>query len=195
MKEQRIAYLIDRIVDANDQTAFSELYHLYFHQLLGYASTFTNDSYVSQEHVEDVFVRLWLNRSMLRSVNNLRYYLFTSVKNASLNYLSRSKNSRYAIAVEGEESHLGTDHTPEHIFVEKELFKTLDYAIESLPPKCRMVFRLVREERMSHKQIASLLGISFKTIENHMSTAIKKLMKAVDAHLNVTQTVGLEKKI
>lgn len=182
MTDERMAYLVGRVADAGDQLAFKELFTLFFERLLAYASAITKDQQVSQEHVEDVFVRLWVNRSMLRSVNNLSFYLYTSVKNASINYLNRNKQARFSLKATISEEQYRTEYSPENIFVEKELFKSLDCAIESLPPKCRLVFRLVKEERMSYKQIAALLDISLKTIENHMNVAIKKILKTVSVH-------------
>lgn len=182
MTDERMAYLVGRVADAGDQLAFKELFTLFFERLLSYASAITKDQQVSQEHVEDVFVRLWVNRSMLRSVNNLSFYLYTSVKNASINYLNRNKQARFSLKATMNEEEYRTEYSPENIFVEKELFRSLDCAIESLPPKCRLVFRLVKEERMSYKQIAALLDISLKTIENHMNVAIKKILKTVSVH-------------
>jgi RNA polymerase sigma-70 factor (ECF subfamily) len=72
-----------------------------------------------------------------------------------------------------------TDTTPEDDMISKELTKTLDDAINSLPNQCKIAFKLIREDNMKYKDAADLLNISVKTLEAHITKAIKELRLAL----------------
>ena len=76
-----------------------------------------------------------------------------------------------------------TDTTPEEDFISKETVNSLNNAINSLPDKCKMAFKLVREDKMKYKDAAQVLDISVKTLEAHITTAVKKIREALSKEL------------
>ena len=167
--------LISR-VRAGDRKAFDELCRKYYAMLVSYARLFLRDDW-AEDVVQDVFYNVWQRRETLDDSNSLYKYLLRSVYNRSLNYLDKNRRAgeygayyRERIAALGS-SYYAPDNSP---VVQKlyndDLRASLDAAIESLPPKCKLAFKLVRE-------IGEQLGISPRTVENHMYAALKQLRR------------------
>ena len=174
--------LISR-VRAGDRKAFDELCRKYYAMLVSYARLFLKDDW-AEDVVQDVFYNVWQRRETLDDSNSLYKYLLRSVYNRSLNYLDKNRRAgeygayyRERIAALGS-SYYAPDNSP---VVQKlyndDLRASLDAAIESLPPKCREVFRLSYIEDLSNREIGEQLGISPRTVENHMYAALKQLRR------------------
>ena len=174
--------LISR-VRAGDRKAFDELCRKYYAMLVSYARLFLRDDW-AEDVVQDVFYNVWQRRETLDDSNSLYKYLLRSVYNRSLNYLDKNRRAgeygayyRERIAALGS-SYYAPDNSP---VVQKlyndDLRASLDAAIESLPPKCREGFRLSYIEDLSNREIGEQLGISPRTVENHMYAALKQLRR------------------
>ena len=164
--------LISR-VRAGDRKAFDELCRKYYAMLVSYARLFLRDDW-AEDVVQDVFYNVWQRRETLDDSNSLYKYLLRSVYNRSLNYLDKNRRAgeygayyRERIAALGS-SYYAPDNSP---VVQKlyndDLRASLDAAIESLPPKCREVFRLSYIEDLSNREIGEQLGISPRTVESN----------------------------
>ena len=156
--------LISR-VRAGDRKAFDELCRKYYAMLVSYARLFLRDDW-AEDVVQDVFYNVWQRREALDDSN-------------SLNRRAGEYGAYYRerIAALGS-SYYAPDNSP---VVQKlyndDLRASLDAAIESLPPKCREVFRLSYIEDLSNREIGEQLGISPRTVENHMYAALKQLRR------------------
>lgn len=150
--------LISRVREG-DRKAFDELCRKYYAMLVSYARLFLKDDW-AEDVVQDVFYNVWQRRETLDDSNSLYKYLLRSVYNRSLNYLDKNKRAgeygawyRERIAALGS-SYYAPDNSP---VVQKlyndDLRASLDAAIESLPPKCREVFRLSYIEDLSNREI------------------------------------------
>jgi RNA polymerase sigma-70 factor (ECF subfamily) len=73
---------------------------------------------------------------------------------------------------------------PEQAYVSKEMQQRIFRAIESLPPRCRMVFKLVKEDGLSYKEAASLLNLSVSTIDNQLVLAVRKISQSIFYHFS-----------
>ncbi len=164
-----------------DRTAFDELCRRYYAMLVSYARLFLKDDW-AEDVVQDVFYNVWQHRERLDEANSLYKYLMKSVYNRSINYLDKMHRaddyrSYYQERIAGVGSfYYSPDNSP---IIRKlysdDLRQSLNAAIESLPPKCREVFRLSYIEDKTNREISDLLGISQSTVENHMYTALKQL--------------------
>ena len=170
-------------IRAGSREAFDEMCGRYYAPLTAYARLFLNGNW-AQDVVQDVFVNVWVRREALDPGQSLYGYLLRSVYNRSLNYLDKNRRAgeygayyRERIAALGS-SYYAPDNSP---VVQKlyndDLRASLDAAIESLPPKCREVFRLSYIEDLSNREIGEQLGISPRTVENHMYAALKQLRR------------------
>lgn len=157
----------------DDEKALSALYLRYWHKLLSVACHRLDDPEGAEEVVQDIFFALWQRRGSLDIKYSLSTYLAVAVKYRIINlmdkqYRLRNKEKLLPPAVESEAS------IEEYIF-EKELWERIEASIKQLPSKCQIVFRMSREKGMSNKQIAAELDIAEKTVEAHMSKALRDI--------------------
>lgn len=166
--------LIQGLTDGN-QESYKVLFNQYYTWLYNYVYKLSNNSSLSEDLVQNVLLRLWEKKSTLRITSSLKNYLFRACHNEFLMHLRKQKKEYDALdslrweAIfemynsEEEESQLDSD------------WLKLEKAIELLPKKCREVFKLSRLEQKKHKEIADILGISTKTVEIHISKALRFL--------------------
>lgn len=153
-----------------DLRCFEEIYKAYSSRLYSAAYNILRNKEVCEDIVQELFIDLWVKRDHLRIIH-LRSYLYTSVRNKVLMTL---RSGRVALDLEVVEM-LIDEHAADNRIIQKEIHENLERGISELPEKCREVFVLSRKEQLSHKEIASLLNISVKTVENHLTIALKRL--------------------
>jgi RNA polymerase sigma-70 factor (family 1) len=171
--------LIGRIQINEDESAFNELYKLYVGKLDDYAYSILSDREAAEEIVNDVFVKIWKTRKTIDSIKNLQVYLFVAVKNGCLNYL-RSVSSKKLRELELSEAyyfHLSAD--PAQLLIKKETHNEIVKAVNELPARCKLIFKMVKENDLSCKEVATILGLSDKTVFAQLSIALKKLDKVL----------------
>lgn len=159
----------------DSQAAFNKLYDRYWKPLLVTASNGLNDREAAEDCVQDIFVSLWNRRAKLELTYSLRTYLAVAVKYQVIQRLARNHAKRNKLT-----NYLGgltEQMTPgaDSVMLEKELMERLNMAIEDLPERCRIIYRMSREEGLSHKQIAEKLDISEKTVNNQLVKAISSI--------------------
>jgi RNA polymerase sigma-70 factor (family 1) len=162
-----------------DEQVFTDMYRQYFVKLYRFAVSITHCKEAAEEIVHDVLINLWKKRSVFNEIENLNTYLYVSVKNLSLNYLRNQGRHVYVDAemLCNEKSYISVD--PESVLIGKEQINDLNLMINNLPVKCRMVFRLIKEDGLKYKEAAALLNISVKTVENQLAIALKKIAFAL----------------
>jgi RNA polymerase sigma-70 factor (ECF subfamily) len=170
MKEKT---LIQRLING-DQTAFELLFRFYYPGLVTFASQIVPDTDEAEEIVQDFFVKLWTGRKEIKKSETLKSYFFTSVKNRALNYLKKEKISEKVRQELREMVETDQLYQPD-LFVESELQARIKAAFEKLPPRTSEVFALSRFKGFSNDQIAEQLNISKRTVETHISNALKLL--------------------
>jgi len=139
----------------------------------------TKSRELSEEIVSDVYIGIWRRRENVLKINNLRLYLYVSVKNTSFNYLAQLTKAKVVYLEDLDFEPLQPFSNPEDLLVTKEMNQRLYKAIQNLPPRCRIIFKLVKEDGLSYKEAAELLNLSTGTIDNQLVLAIKKLSKAL----------------
>lgn len=156
------------------EEAFKQVYHTYFEPLCRFADFYSSDKSVAKDVVQQVFLKLWESGKDVREISNIKSYLFTSVKNQVLN---DQRKNRVMEELESEE--VAADFNISDTLDGQELQEKIERLIESLPEKRRYIFRLSREEQQSYKEIAELLDISPRTVENQISKALKYLKEQI----------------
>ena len=164
------------IAENSDRLAFDELFYFYYQGLVSFASSIIKDRHLAEEVVEDVFLKLWDNRCTLTSVRNFSHYIYTATKYASINAV-KSKKRNYFEDI-GDDFLLDNE-TVETKLISAENLKKITNEINKLPPKCRLIFRLIKEDGLRYDEVAQLLSISVKTVESQMTIAIKRLVDAL----------------
>ena len=171
--------LIHRIQFNDDESAFNELYKHYVVKLYQFAYSFLDDREAGEEIVNDVFLKIWVGRQKLDSVRNLQVYLYVAVKNSCLNHLRSisTKKIKEIKVTEAYYFHLSVD--PAQLLISKELKTKVLNAVNELPPRCRLIFKMVKEDDLSCNEVATILGLSNKTVFAQLTIALKKLDQAL----------------
>lgn len=175
--------LLWRISHHSDEKAFREFFELFSGRLYAFAFSFLKNRQLAEEAVADVFFKVWLNRTTLEKIDNIKAYLFKATYNTSLNYLDEVRRKK-ALWLDDIEVDLSVDTIcPETKLINKELKDKIEQAIEALPPRCKLIYQLARVEKMKYKEIAALLEISVKTIDNQLALAMKKIGEEIRLYL------------
>ncbi len=174
--------LLSLLTLENSIFAFEEIYNRYWEKLCDAAYKRTHSNEVAEELVQDLFADVWMRRNSLNINAILPVYLYTAIRYRVVNYVQREmvKNSY-------EQQLVLTNHyfdnSTEEIVVASDLNHQIKIQVELLPIKCREVFELSRNEHKSNKEIARSLGISEKTVENHITRALRRLRVSVNTFL------------
>lgn len=164
-----------RQLAAGDQATLQLLFKTFYNDLYKFTWKFVRNQEIAEELTQDIFIHLWENRETLQINSAVKAYLYTMARNRAFNYLKSRVARMSVVSDEVPETYAALSQTPEEEFSQQELEKLVAEGIEQLPEKCRIVFNLSRQEGLSYQQIAEELQISPKTVEAHMSTALKKL--------------------
>lgn len=160
------------------QAAFEALFKTHFAYLCNFANQYVNDREVAQDICQQSFIKLWEKRADMDPAQSVQSYLFTSVKNRCLNYLRDNQKYRSRI-LDLDCGDIDFSQEVEDLTATEELQQRIDAALASLPEKCRQVFERSRFQQMKYQDIANELDISLKTVEAHMSKALKTLRAAL----------------
>jgi len=179
---KEVASLQKLIALSDDEPAYVRLYRIYFTPLLYFACSFVRSKQVAEEIVSDVMLQVWRHRQRLDTIENLTVYLYTCIRNHSLNYLEKQQRTVTWLYDEASLQLPGTAADPEQLFITTELMREMDMAVQQLPPKCRLIFKLIREDGLKYKEVAAVLNISVKTVEAQIGIAMKKLSEAIQPH-------------
>jgi RNA polymerase sigma-70 factor (family 1) len=172
-----------RIALYEDMNAYKELYHLLFDSLHRFSCSIVKSKETAEEIVSDVFIKIWQIRDRLPEIENLKVYLYTITKNFSLNYIHRNyKNSSISLEDMDIEPVIEVG-SPEELCISAERILKIRQAIQQLPPHCRIIFQLVKEDGMKYKEVAAILEISVFTVRNQLAIALRKLSEALPSYI------------
>ncbi len=160
---------------------FEEVYRAYFRDLYRYAYKLLGDAATAEETVQQVFLKLWEKDREQDVHTSIRAYLFRSVYNESLNLIKRGqlrgKYETYHQYANSQETYIDQS--------DNELRMQLHIALSQLPEKSRLVFEKSRFEELKYQEIAEELKLSLKTVEGHMTKALKHLRSYLADYLKV----------
>jgi RNA polymerase sigma-70 factor (family 1) len=175
-----------RRLQASDQQACSELFEALHRPLLRYAIQLLKDEDAAYDVVQDTFVKIWTVRAGLKPDKSLKAYMYTIVRNRSLNHLRQR---------ETHESTIAAMHSPEiveqpgadEVLDAENLGARIREWISELPPKRREAFQLSRFDGLSHEEIAEVMNVAPRTVTNHIMLALQHLRD----RLKTFQTSGV----
>ena len=171
--EQRERLLVMQLMEGNEK-AFRKLYDTYRNDLYRFSLSMVVTKTFAEEIVQDVFLKLWMNRETLKSELSIRSYLFTITRNSTISFLKKAANNK---KMREEVFYSSQKHvfSTERFIREAELEIIKDEALELLTPRRRQIFEMSRNEDKSYEEIAIELGISPNTVRNQMSMALETL--------------------
>jgi len=166
----------------DDQSAFTIIFTKYYSDLVRFSFGFTRNSDSSEEIVQEVFLKLWENRSTLDIHTSLKSYLLKNVQNRSIDSLRHATITNKYAAVVLDHPLLSQNDTEDYILF-SELEASFNQAMENMPALYAEVFRLSRIETLNYQEIASKLGVSVRTVEVRISKALSLLRAELKDYL------------
>lgn len=174
---------LQKKIAIDDQTAFTQLYLHFGKKLIHFAKSLIRSKEIAEELVEDVFVKLWANRKHINEIENITVYVYIATKNTALNSLSKKAKELILAPFDFLDTSIN-DFTPDpyELMITSEMMDRMHQAVEALPPRCKMIFKLIREDGLKYKEVAEILNISVNTIDVQMAIAVKKICTSL--HIN-----------
>ncbi|WP_276361660.1 RNA polymerase sigma-70 factor [Daejeonella sp. H1SJ63] len=162
------------LLRSGDKAAFSEIYNRYWKKIFTVAANKIGQLEEAEEIVQEIFISMWNRRESIFITTSLNAYLAVSVKYRVIKVLAKrnlyNKFADHSLSILPQ-----SDNSTQDWLEFEELKSRLAVLVTQLPDKCRLVYKLSREEGMSQKQIAEEFGISEKTVEAHIGKALKHL--------------------
>lgn len=180
-------------VALGDQRAFRQLFDHYAQRLNRFAFSIVKNKEAATEIIDEVFVRVWKQKETVTAISHLTTYLYTATKNTALNYLSRKANEQINEPFDFINIQLQDESCPDQQMVTDEIFRNIRAAIDELPPRCKMIFKLVREDGLRYKQVAEILNVSVNTVDAQMVIAVKKISEKVKGHFDFFPNMATKK--
>jgi RNA polymerase sigma-70 factor (ECF subfamily) len=166
-------------IAGDDQLAYRQLFILFYQKLFLFVHGFARNKELSEEIVSDVFINIWKRRSSISEIENLKLYLYVSAKNITFNYLKKLHREHMTGLDSVELEPFDPFADPEQAMITQEMNNHLKSVINKLPPRCKLIFLLVKEHGLSYKQTAQILNLSESTVENQISIALKRIAGAI----------------
>jgi len=174
-------YLISQL-KKGDENAYKHLYKLYYSELCNYASNLCGNDELAKDIVQNTMIKIWKKGSDLNINTSLKGYLLKSVYNHFIDTQRIIKKETNKLKLLKQEALL------EYVEISSEqienIYRLIDIEINNLPKQCKKVFILCKKDGLKYKEIADKLNISIKTVERHMSLALKKLRKKLNYSSN-----------
>lgn len=171
-----------------DETAFEKIFKDDYNRVVGFCQQFIGDKDKAKSLAQEAFLKLWLNRGKVETVNGIRSFLYTSAKTDCLNYLRHKKviNNYEDHQLQLKEGQINGEILESFDFNQlefAELETLINQSISELPEKCRQVFSMSRLEGKKNSEIASELDISVKSVEANVTRALKVLRIKLSEYL------------
>jgi RNA polymerase sigma-70 factor (family 1) len=171
--------LLDQL-SKNDEHAFRLIFHAFSDRVYSFSFRLTRSQETAEEMVQEVFLKIWINRGSLAGIENFNAYLYTMTRNLAFNTLKRmaiEEKAKTTLQRELTDKHFDTEETVIH----RDYQQLLHRAISHLPPQQRLVYSLCHQEGLRYEEVAQRLNISRLTVKTHMQQALRTL-KSQFAH-------------
>lgn len=180
----KVRELLLKIRD-DDKRAFGEFFRLYYEKFIKISLQYVRGYNNAEDIVSEVFIKILKRKDKLHEIERIDGYLFLMIKNQCLDYLKRKSNQSNLVPLDDNEGHYFYEEADLSKQIEgDELQSIIDRCVENFPPKRKIVYQLIKENGLKHKEVAEILNISPKTVENHLDFALKSLRIVVGNYMN-----------
>jgi len=166
-------------IRSGDQCAFESMFHSYYSKLCVFSNSHVKSLDVARDVVQEVFIKIWDNRQDFEIRHSLKAYLYQAVRNQSLNYIEKSNQKRRLSESFRKHEDLKREEHPSGLNTE-ELTQKVWKLVDKLPERRRSIFILYRKHGLSYKEIAEVMDIKRKTVENQMGKSLQFLRDRLD---------------
>lgn len=164
---------LSALLKEGNERAYTEIYNRYWQTIYAIAYNRLRNMEAAQDLIHDTFASLWISREKV-IIDNLKSYLGVAVKYRVIEYIRREKLQNSYEQSRTNQFISGTN-TIEEVMHFKHVLDLVDQEIESLPEKCKLIFKYSRKENKSSKEIAEELNLSQSTVENQLNKALNRL--------------------
>jgi RNA polymerase sigma-70 factor (ECF subfamily) len=172
------------LVSHGDEMAFRELFEHYQNKLYSISMRLTRSATLSEEIVEDVFLKIWLKRNDLTEIQNFSAYLFVITRNRVYKTLKQiAKN--YQTVILTEDDKISANENIEDYLLDKEYSSVLHEAVTRLPQKQKEVYSLIKEQGLKRDEAAYVLNLKPETIKSHLAEAMKNIRSYCTLYLDM----------
>ncbi len=169
-------------IKQSDLKAFELLFKIYHKPLCNYAKVYVYNIDIADEIVQETFISIWDNRTLIDEQKSLNSFLYKCIYNNCINFIKKAQTNRklseaYKKEIEYRVRMLEENYSESYFdhLTNEELENSIKIAIEHLPDQCREIFLLSRYEELTYQQIADKLNISINTVKTQLSRALQKL--------------------
>lgn len=177
--------LLVKALSKGNVQAFERLFDKYYGPLYYHVLNFAKSERLTEDIVQDVFVKVWENRKNLKPGFSFRAYLFSIGKNHIINILKRATKEKY-IKQEILSTANSCHNNPEEELILADYEAIAHRAIAQLPPKRKRIFTMCRYEGKKYDEVAQLLNISKKTVHDHILKAERSIQKYFEGYAGMT---------
>ncbi|WP_160069473.1 RNA polymerase sigma factor [Sphingobacterium bovisgrunnientis] len=170
-------------VASGDEMAFRQLFEAYHPNIYTTALRITNDENIAQDVVQDTFLKVWINRIQLTTVDNFEGWLYTIARNITFNILKKGQHYKQYLNEEGQSALLQIYPSVDYILQDKDFQSLLERAIKRLPPKQQETYRLLKEQYLKRNEAAQILNVSPETVKYNIDQAMKSIRAYCLAHM------------
>lgn len=174
-----------QMIIADEVNGLELLFKNYYKQLWRFAKEILKNTDAAEDAVQDVFIKFWEKRNQINITTSLKAYLFTAVRNTCFNQLKASERNVWLDDTSIQYDMKNSSPDAINNIAGKELEQKIATAIDALPPRCGLVFKLSRFENKSYKEIAEIMDISVKTVDNQMGKALMLMRQQLAPYLNM----------
>lgn len=179
MNNIQIKRLLEEIIKNSCEKSYKALFVGLYDSMFSFSNNILQSKEDAEEVTSDFFINLWQKRYSFTIPEVPKLYMLIAIKNMSINKLKANSRNKIPNIDQWEVKIDSIYFNPEDLLLSTEALNRIINNINSLPPKCRMVFKLVKEEGLTYSETAALLGLSIKTIENQMAIAFKKIKSSL----------------
>jgi RNA polymerase sigma-19 factor, ECF subfamily len=173
------------LLKEGNMVAFDTIYEKYCRRLFGFVVRYVKLESDAEEIVQDVFVKIWENRERIDAYSSFDSYLFTISYNSAISLLrKRIHEKKYLEHLRYVQQEYSAPELTDELYF-NELNRTIQSLLAELTPRQKEIYRLSREEGLTHDEIAKKLGISINTVKNHMVSVLSFLRSNMDNGLIV----------
>ena len=172
-----------RIAVYEDETAYKGLFSRLYIPLKRFSLGFLRSAETAEETVSDVFMEIWRRRAGLMEIEDLKVYMYICVRNASLKKLQQFRKDAIVSLDDFSYEFTSSYINGEEAILTSELHQKIQSVINELPPRCKLVYKLAKEDKLPYKNISAILNISIKTVDNQLATALKRIASAINFRL------------
>lgn len=183
-----IKRLLTSITVDENQAAYKELFILLHSRLKQFSYSILKSQEEAEELVSDLFIKLWEKRAKLAAIDNPLLYFYAMAKNLAYNRLQKQRKQANLRPEEWLIQVNSIYLNPEELMMTAEMLKQIKKAVNELPPRCKLIFKLVKEDGLKYREVAELLQLSIKTIEAQMAIALRRLGKCMHLEFRATST-------